>query len=267
MWTTLALYAALSAVPGQSGLSLTNVRSTYGLLGPERRSEELAPGDVYFVSFNIEGITVGEEGKVRYSIGTTVTDAGGKVQLQQEPKETEATISLGGNSVAAYNQLTIGLDTAPGDYRLKVTVTDRASGKEQSLTRNIKVLPRSFALVRTTVSLDTNGQYPAEVFTCGQGLWVQCSAVEFARDRGSKQPDLVFEVRIYDESGKPTMAKPLLHTINKNIPANENKVPLAFPLSLNRAGKFTIEVLANDRLKNKKSKTTIPITVLSTQKG
>jgi len=266
MWTTIALLTALGAAPAQSGLTLTNVRSTHGLLGPHRPHDTLAPGDIYFVCFDIDGITIGDDGKVRYGIGTAVSDSSGKVLFQKEPKETEVVISLGGSTVPAFAQLDIGLDTPPGDYRFKVSVTDRASGQEKSLTRRVKVLPRSFALVRATVSLDTGGQYPAAVMTGGQGVWVHCSAVEFGRGDG-KQPDLVFEVRVLDESGKPTLAKPITYKVNKDIPAAEKKVPLAFPLSLNRRGKFTIEVKAHDQVTRKNANLTIPITVLGAQKG
>jgi hypothetical protein len=265
MWTTIALLTVLGAAPAESGLSLTHVRATHGLLGPERRENSIAPGDVLFLSFDIEGITVGDGGKVRYSMAVEARDPKGKVVFRQQPEATDATVSLGGNSVPAFAQLNVGLDTPPGDYQVKVIVKDLASDKEQSLTRKVTVLPRGFALVRQTVSLDTQGQYTAAVFTCGQGVWVQCSAVEFQRGAG-KQPDLLFEVQVLDDSGKPTLAKPLTHTVNKGIPANEVKVPMAFPLSLNRAGTFTIEVKATDRVSGKTAKIVTPITVLSSQK-
>jgi hypothetical protein len=38
---------------------------------------------------------------------------------------------------------------------------------------------------------------------------------------------------------------------------------LAFPLSLNRAGKFTLEVTATDQVNDKKAKFVLPLTVLS----
>ncbi len=266
MWTILALLAVLGAAPGQSGLSLTHVRSTHGLLGPPRHNEVLVPGDVFFLCFDIEGITVEDGGKVRYNLSIEASDSSGKVVFRQPPADTEATVSLGGDSVPAYAWLDVGLDTTPGDYKFKVTVKDRASGKEQSLTRALTVLPRRFALVRQTVSLDTEGRYPAAVFACGQGVWVHCSAVDFARDSASTQPNLVFEVRVLDAEGKPTMAKPLIHKVNKDIPASEKKVPLAFPLSLNRSGKFTLEVLARDEISGKKVKIVSPIQVLSAAK-
>ncbi len=267
MWTILALLTVLGATPGQSGLSLTHVRSTHGLLGPPRNNEALVPGDVFFLGFDIEGITVEDGGKVRYSLSIEASDSSGKVIFQQQqPPDNEATVSLGGDSVPAFARLDVGLDTPPGDYKFKVTVKDRASGKEQSLTRDLTVLPRRFALVRQTMSLDTEGRYPAALFVCGQGVWVHCSAVDFARDSASKQPNLVFEVRVLDADGKPTMAKPLIHKVNKDVPASEKNVPLSFPLSLNRPGKFTLEVLASDEISGKKAKIVSPLHVLSAAK-
>src|SRR5579875_2834477 len=105
MSTTIALLTNLSAAPAQSGLSLTHVRSTHGLLGPERREETLAPGDNLFLCFDINGIRVDPEGKVRYSMAIELSDAGGKVVFRQEAKEQEARASLGGNSVPAYAYL------------------------------------------------------------------------------------------------------------------------------------------------------------------
>jgi hypothetical protein len=261
MWTTIALLTALSGTPGQADLALTRVRSTHGLLGPERKDETLSPGDILFVSYDIEGVKVDGDGKVNYSTALELTDSTGKVVFKQDPKPNQAQISLGGDSAPGYASLSVGLDTPAGDYQFKVTVKDTISGKEQSLTRNVKVLPRDFALVRATASVDTEAQYPAAVFACGQGVWVHCSAVGFLRNPGDKQPNVVYEIRVLDESGKPTLPKPVTNAVNKDVPANLSGLPMAFPLSLNRAGKFTVELLATDQLSGKKAKTSFPITV------
>ncbi|HEY7427344.1 MAG TPA: hypothetical protein VH682_24130 [Gemmataceae bacterium] len=263
MWTTLALLSALGVTPAQSDLALTHVRSTHGLLGPERSNETLAPGDILFVCFDINGVKVDDGGKVRYSMAIDVSDSTGKVLFKQAPKDTEAGTSLGGSSVPAYATLNVGLDTPPGDYEFKITVKDLASGKQQSLTRNLKVLPKDFALVRGMVSADTEAKYPTAVFACGQGAWVHCSAVGFGRSGAEKQPNVVFEMRVLDEAGRPTLAKSVSSTVNKDIPAKEPALPMAFPLSLNRPGKFTIELQATDQNSGKKAKLSFPITVQS----
>lgn len=260
MWTSIALLTILTATPSQSGLSLTQVRSTHGLLGPQRRSDTLAPGDNLFVCFEINGIRVDAEGKVRYSMAIELVDGANKPVFRQVPKEQEARASLGGNTVPAYAFLSVGLDTPAGDYRMKVTVKDLATGSEQSLNRDLKVLAKDFALVRTTVMLDPESHYPAAVFACGQGVWVHCSAVGFASGR-DKKPDVVFEMRVLDESGRPTLAKSVTGAPPKDAPENQSGLPMAFPLTLNRAGKFTIELQAADRISGKKAKMSFPIVV------
>jgi hypothetical protein len=260
MWTTIALLTVLGAAPGDSGLSLTHVRSTHGLLGPQRRDETLAPGENFFLSFDINGIRVDPEGKVRYSMAIELSDASGKVMFRQQAKEQEARASLGGDSVPAYAHLSVGLDTPPGEYRMKVVVKDLATGQEQSLNRNVKVLPKDFALVRTTVALDPNAEFTAAVFARGQGVWVHTSAVGFARGAGNN-PDVVFEMRVLDASGKPTLANPVTGTPPKGLPANLSGLPMGFPLTLNRPGKFTVELQATDRISGKKATMSFPIVV------
>jgi hypothetical protein len=261
MWTSLALLSALSLTPSQADLSLTHVRSTHGLLGPQRENDTLYPGDTLFVCFDIEGITADEDGKVRYSTALEVSDSSGKVLFKQQPQNSETKISLGGNRVPAYAHLSVGLDTPAGDYGFKVLVKDLASGKEQSVSRTVKVLSKDFAVVRAAVSVDVDARYPAISFASGQGVWVHCSAVGFERDRVAKQPNVVFEIRVLDEGGKPIFAKPTTNTVNKDVAEKQAGVPMAFPLSLNRPGKFTVELLASDQISGKKAKLSFPITV------
>jgi hypothetical protein len=110
------------------------------------------------------------------------------------------------------------------------------------------------------VTLDEEAHYPLAVFTCGQAVWVHTSAVGFARGR-DKQPDVVFQMRVLDESGKPTLAKAVTDTLAEDLPANLSGLPMAFLLTLNRPGKFTVELQANDHISGKKTKMSFPILV------
>src|SRR5581483_2469740 len=161
MWTTLTLLAALALAAGEPGqLSLTNVRTTHGLLGPDRAGDQLLPGDSLFLAFDIDGIHADSDGRARYSIGLEVSDPQGKVLFAREPQEQQATLALGGSHLPASAHLNIGLDQPPGQYRLKVTVTDAASKSSQTLTRDVEVLPKAFGLVRLTTTADPEGQAP-----------------------------------------------------------------------------------------------------------
>ena len=80
-------------------------------------------------------------------------------------------------------------------------------------------------------------------------------------NRLQKQPDLAFEMRILDESGKPVRAKPYAVEVNKDVPADAALAPAQFLLPLNRAGKFTVELTATDKAGGKKAQVTFPLTV------
>jgi hypothetical protein len=263
MWTTIALLSALPVTPHQAELSLTHVRATHGLLGPQRQNEIVSPGDILFVAFDIEGISVDDQGMVRYSTALEVTDDSGKVLFTRDPEKSEAKMSLGGNRVPAYAHISVGLDTPPGEYGCKITIKDLATGKSTSITRKVKAADKDFALVRTSVSVDLDGEYPAIIYGCGQGIWVRSNAVGFARAADAKQPHVTFTLRVLDDRGQAIYDKPLTNTVKKDVPEKAPTIPMAFPLSLNRPGKFTVELLANDEVSGKKAKTTFPITVHS----
>jgi hypothetical protein len=264
MWTSLALLTALSAPHAQTDLALTHVRLTHGLMGPQRENEALYPGDMLFVCFDIEGITTDAEGKVRYSTAIEISDSQGKVLFKQQPQNAETKVSLGGNRLPAFANFSVGLATPAGEYGFKIHVKDLSSGQAQSTSRNVKVLPKDFALVQAAVTSDVEARFPAVVLGCGQGVWVHCSAVGFERDRAGKQPNLVFEIRVLDEGGKAVCTKPTTNTINKDVTEKQAAVPMGFGLSLNRPGKFTVELLASDQISGKKAKMSFPISVQST---
>ena len=263
MWTTLALAAALGAAPAQAGdLKLSNVRSTHGVMGPTRAEDKLLPGDTYVVCFDIGGMTPDERGKVSYSMGLEVTDASGKTLFTQEPANLEATASLGGDTIPAFARVDVGLSQPPGEHTLKVTILDRATGRKGALTRKFTVLPKGFGLVRLALTADAEGNIPLPAFGSGGTAFVQFGAVGFGRDGGSKQPNLRFAVRVLDDKGSPT-TKERTTEVSKDVPANFLAVPMSFPVTLNRAGKFTVELTATDATGNQTAKLTFPLNVLS----
>ncbi len=276
MWTTLAFAAALSLAPSQgSSLELTNVRPTYGILGAPRPDTKFLPGDVFFLAFDIDGIKVDENGHALYSMTMEVTDSKGKVQFKQDKgsDKIQVTNYLGGNRLPAFAHVEIGLDMPGGEYTLKIGVTDLNSKKEANLTRKFEVLPLSFGIVRLTTSYDPDGNVPAPmVGSVGQLLTINFVVVGFERDKSKKpQPDFQVEMRILDESGKPTLTKPISDKVPnaslKEVPPMLKGVDLHFSMGLNRPGKFTVELKVIDNLGKKKPMTvTFPLTVLAAEK-
>jgi hypothetical protein len=264
MGTAFVLLAVLSLPAAEaSDLRLTNVRPTHCVLGPARTADKVLPGDSYVVSFDIEGIATDDAGKARYSVGVDVSDADGKTLFKQEPREQDAQTSLGGGRLPAYAQINVGLEAKPGPYNLKVTVTDLATRKSATLTRAAEVLPKSFGLVRLTTSSDPDGRYPLSVPGSGDWLFLHVGVVGFARNGSGKQPDVAVAMRILDEDGKPTTARPVTVKVDKDVPETVAALPVRLLLSLNRPGKFTVELTASDRLTDKTSTLSFPLAVAS----
>jgi hypothetical protein len=268
MWATLAFVTALGLAPHQSGdLKLTNVRATYGMLGATRTDNEFLPGDIYFVAFDMENLDVTEDGRVLYSMGMELLDSKGKAVFAKEPQDLEARNDLGGRTMPGFAASEVGTETPQGDYTLKVTVTDRRSKKSDTLTRKFKVLPRDFGLVRAHMAYFAQAPVPAPpLFVVGQAAVVNCGAVGFTRaDKGQMQPNIALEMVVLDDQGSPTLKQPITDEVKMNVPKNLSAIPISLPIQMNRPGKFTIKITAQDKLANKKSTVSIPIQVVETK--
>ena len=263
MLTTLALTASLSLLPAQAApMNLTQVGATYGALGAPRKDNQLLPGDQVFVAFNIEGITVAPDGRVLYSMATEVLNTQGKVVFSQDPRDLEAINALGGTSLPAFAQLDVGLDSPPGEYTVRVTVTDRASKHQAVLNQKFQVLKKAFGLVRLTTTMDPESRISASVFESGASCWVNCGVVGFGQN-SQGQPQVTVELRVLDDKGQLTLAKPFTGEIGQDVPSKLASLPVQFHLGLNRAGRFTVELKATDRVSNKTAVLAFPITVVA----
>jgi hypothetical protein len=267
MWATLALTTALHLAPAQAGtLELKNVRVTYGTLGQERKdAKEVLAGDVFHVAFDIEGLQISDDGRVLYRMGMELTKAGKKdPEFKQEPRDLEAVNTLGGTRVPAFARTTVGLDTVPGDYTLKVTITDRASKQKQELTRSFRVVPPRLGIVQLSLYSYNDGQGTAlpapPLGVPGQAILLHFAVVGFEQDKKKDQPHVVTELTVLDESGKPVLRKPFSGTTQD--PRVKKLLPIDFPVQLNRSGKFKVHIKVTDKIVNKTAEQTLDLTVL-----
>jgi len=277
MWATLTLMSALSMAPGQAGeLELSNVRVTYGRLGPTRKDTKFLPGDVYFITFDTEGLQFDKEGKAKYSMKMDLKDPMGKSMFKSLEQEKDLFSIQGGGRVTLDAYAAIQTDTKPGEYTLDLTVTDQASKKTGKLSRKFEVAEKGFGLVRVNAAYDAGGPngpvFPSPGLGCvGQVLFLHFAVTGFdRRDDKMKQPALRLEMRMLDADGKPTLTKPVSEDLPKAddmVPEQLTVIPLFFPLALTKAGKYTVELTASDLLnKNKVSRVTYPITVIEPPK-
>jgi hypothetical protein len=278
MWATLTLMSALSMAPSQTGgLELTNDRVTYGRLGPTRKDTKFLPGDVFFLSFDAEGLQF-KDGVAKYSVQMELLDKENKSIFKSRKEDRELFSIQGAGRVSLDAYVEIQTNTAPGMYTMKLTVTDRFDEKKEvskELTRKFEVAEKGFGIVHLGCAYDLGGDhgpvFPAPgLGTVGQVLFLHFGVTGFDRDpKGKKQPALKLEMRMLDPDGKPTLPKPAEEGLPKGddvVPEQISVIPLFFPLALTRKGNYTIELTATDLFSKKTSTVTYPLVVVEPPK-
>jgi hypothetical protein len=245
-------------------LEIDNVRSTYGHLGALRPLGTGAlPGDTVYFTFEIKNLKLDDSGKASYSIAIEIRDEQAKLIYEQKPYNSIAQNFLGGSSLPCSANINVPLDAKPGAVDWKVTIVDRTTKQTASIAGKGKVLPADFGIVHVGLFADAETRVPnSAIGVVGDSVFMHFSAIGFARDKDKKQPDLRVSMRILDEQGKPTMAKPITGKIDSDVPADARWLPMQFGLTLNRAGRFTIELTAEDRITSKTSRFSYGIRVL-----
>lgn len=266
MWTPLAIAAlALAPSPGQAGtLNLTNVRNTYGELGGTRPEGKLLPGDVLFVGFDIDGITVAPDGKAEYSMAIEVRGKKDDIVFKdKEPVEKVDFIPLGGSKIPGKAFITIGLDQPPGEYTLTITVEDKPSKAKKTIARKFEVAAREFGIAAVFASVDERGTIPAPTTgVVGQAVFIQFGVVSFARHPEKKQPDVLVEMIVLDDAGRPTLAKSPTFELKGGVDEKDGGFTLRFLLPMTRTGKFTVRLRATDNIAKKSTTFDLPFVII-----
>lgn len=274
MWTTLALMSALSWTPAQaSQLQLKNARVTYGILGQERKDTSYLPGDMVVLAFDIEGLKVESDGRVKYSIGMELFDHKKKTAVyQRAPQEMTVVNTLGGSRLPSFALTNIGTDTEPGKYTMTVKVKDVAANATKELKQDFEVKKPDFGIVRPGFVYNKLNEEQAGPPTTiapplavpGQNLMLNFAVVGFRLAGEKTQPKVSVEMKITDESGEAVLKKPFSGTAD-NIPdeAKQLKViPFEVPLQCNRSGKFKVILTAKDEISGKTVQQTLDLKVI-----
>jgi hypothetical protein len=265
MWTSVVALALLTSNAGQPGkLAVTNERLTYGHLGPERKEAKYLPGDVIHLMFEVDGIAFDTNGKATYATGLEILDGQGTELLKQKPRTASAQNYLGGNTLPCAAHLQIPLESKPGFYTFRVNVVDGATKKVAVVERKIEVLPKQFGLILVGTSADREGAIAwSPVGVVGDSIFLNFSAVGFTRNATTKQPHLKVVMRVLDEKGNAVKGAKMQGEANSDVPADLQSVPMQFTLTLNRAGRFTLELTATDMLANKSVTVQFPVRVVT----
>ena len=273
MWAALAAAAVLTAAPSDAGsLQIKNDRFTYGIFGQERKDTQVIPGDILIVAFDIDGLQTKEDGSVGYSTAMELLNKDGKSVFTEKPTDREATLPLGGNRLPNWSRVATGTDAEAGAYTVRITVVDNvAKGKPQAvLEKKFELLAPRFGIIHVATGYDKPPTSPPPappVAVPGQGVLTFFTVVGFQTNPGAKakdplQANVVVEMSVLDDAGKPTLVKPFGGEIKEVAEDFKTVLPFNFPLMLNRSGKFTLVITATDKLAKKTAKQELTLTVL-----
>jgi hypothetical protein len=257
--SALALVCLLPAVAHP--LELKNVRATYGPLGAVRTDNKFLPGDYLFMMYDIDDVALDDKtGRAKYKTVLELFDSKGKSVFSKEtPNEVEP--MLGGRVLPGDLNVIMGRDQAAGKYQVKLTVTDRVSKVTKSFTYDFEILPKSFGMV---------GVVAHSVGLPGQNYVAMFNLAELGLD-GKKQPNVEVTMRIVEDGSKKAIMRPMTSVLPRDLPEDidlqkSNFVPMQFPIYLNRPGRFTLEIDANDKVSKKQATLRLPLTVVDVNK-
>ncbi|MBX9679104.1 MAG: hypothetical protein K2X38_10105 [Gemmataceae bacterium] len=256
LFASLALFALALTSSQAQALEIKNVRPCFGPLGATRTDVQCLPGDVLFVTYDIEGLKFDDKtGKANYLTILELFDNKSK-QVFKKETPNEVSSQLGGNRMPGDLHVIMGRNQEPGRYHIRLTVADRLSKETKSTVYSFDLKPQSFGMIGVTAPAVG---FPGQHYVCSFAI------IDTTLD-AKKMPNVEVTMKILDETGQ-AVTTPIISKLPRDLPADidlgkENFVPMQFPIYLNRTGRFTIDISAADIAGNKNASLRYPLTVL-----
>ena len=259
---TSALLVACLAAPAFGKVEISDVKPMHGPLGPERRSFTVAPGEELFVTYTVSGVGTDAKGNINVERTLFLLTPEGETAAE-ETAPTQGVIPLGGAAVAAFDRISFGLDTKPGDHKLKITINDKVRRESVSFTRVVTVTPAGLNPVRLRFAYDEKGEIAAPAGgLAGQKLYLRVLLVGF--DKSQEKIQVTMTAKLLDDQGKETMPVPFqadLNITDADKVAGIVDVTFNANFALNRPGQFMLRLTFVDRISKKSTNLELPVKV------
>lgn len=251
-----------AAAPAFAELQIRDIKPMYGLLGPQRKSLDVFPGDEIFFTFFVAGAAVDEKGNVNVTTTVEAFDPDGK-QVLNQTGATKGALALGGGGYPGVAQVNFGTGVPIGDYKVTVTVHDLTKDASTSFDRKVSIKPPDFTFIKLHFSYDDKGATPAPVGgVVSQRLFYSLKVLGF--DKSQKKIKVVMKVQVLDEKDREMMPEPLTVTVaseNENEVAGATDLSFNANISLNRPGAFTLRITLTDEIAKKSVSLETPLKV------
>ena len=171
-------------------------------------------------------------------------------------------LCLGGTSLSRYVYFTFPRSCNPGEYRVRVRVSDRVGERSAVEEYRCEVYPRtSFGTIDLRLSRDKDGTTPAGAnLTVGETVYLNFSVVGFATT-GSRI-HVSSTLSILDEDRRPVAAEPFSSDHDQPAPdLLDSAIPICYAIPATRTGKFVLRIELRDHVANKTASYNLPILV------
>jgi hypothetical protein len=160
-----------------------------------------------------------------------------------------------------YVALPVPPQAPAGQYVLKITVRDPASGQQAAMSRTLTVKPAELAIVAPRLFYDAQRKVPApDTWAAGQPIYLRFRAI--GADRSQGRVEVAMEVQVVDQDGKPVLQKPIqtvLRAADAETVRKADVLTFTAELLVTRVGQFTLRITLDDRIANKTVKAEMPI--------
>jgi hypothetical protein len=251
------------AQPDKTKLEVVDVRATYGLHGPTRRSADVVPGERLHFSYRLNGVRTDADGKIDVTLDFQLLNAKGKVFTKNSLPMRDV-LPLGGNTLVGFAQGQLDREAAPGDYTLKVSISDNIAQETVGFERKIVCKKMTFAITELAFFFDSEGKWPgSNIGILGHSINFRLAAVGW--DRAKPNLRLVMFAQALDKDGRELTPKPVrVEVASEDAKAIANAPGVGFhaSMALNRAGDFQLRIIVLDEISDRKAEVTVPLKVL-----
>ena len=264
MFRTLLAVAVLFCTTALSPakIQIENIQACYGPYGPERKSLDLYPFDIFFMRFTVTGLKTDAAGKVDAAVKMKWADAKGN-PLDEKSFPASGILHLGGNSFLAFINEPMPEQVPVGKNTVTVTVTDNLSKESASFERQFTGHKSKLQIVGLEFFHDAEGKLPSST-NCspGEPLHFRLRVIGF--DRSKEKIHIQMAVQTLDSEGKENLPKPLISDFREEDARAVQRtgfIFLANGIGLNRVGKFTLRITITDRITGQSTKIEVPVNV------
>jgi len=239
---------------------------TYGHLGPPRVPEFIA-GERMATRIQIRGLSTSrDDGGARFSIRIIVKNETDEVIESVPSTEFYTALPLGGNTFTQALIMPVPLESPAGKYSAKIIVTDQLNNKTIHRDTSFILLPRnSFGAKLIYLSKDQEGNAPlSSVLPAGEVVFLQSTITGMEAKDG--KANVTTSIHVVDGKQKPIGNRPVESKNHRPFHSSDSSVGVrtAYPIHLNRPGKFTLRFKARDEHSGKEVKHELSIVVIDT---